>query len=116
MTRVYLRPLGLSHGAAAIRAMSRAVAGRLGGQFAMAFHAAELIERHDGLVTREIIPYGDLARSDLLARIEAKRLPDYGRVRPAIMGIVNVTPDSFSDGGLHGTVEQAIAHGRALAA
>jgi dihydropteroate synthase len=34
--------------------------------------------------------------------------------RPLVMGVVNVTPDSFSDGGLHGTTESAIAHGRAL--
>lgn len=27
-----------------------------------------------------------------------------------VMGIVNVTPDSFSDGGQHGTTESAIAH------
>ncbi len=27
-----------------------------------------------------------------------------------IMGIVNVTPDSFSDGGLHSTIDAAIAH------
>jgi dihydropteroate synthase len=30
--------------------------------------------------------------------------------RPLIMGIVNVTPDSFSDGGLHATTEAAVAH------
>ncbi|GAA5116166.1 dihydropteroate synthase [Alloalcanivorax gelatiniphagus] len=30
------------------------------------------------------------------------------------MGIVNVTPDSFSDGGRHATLESAVAHGRAL--
>lgn len=30
--------------------------------------------------------------------------------RPLIMGIVNVTPDSFYDGGRHSTQEQAIAH------
>jgi dihydropteroate synthase len=35
--------------------------------------------------------------------------------KPAIVGIVNVTPDSFSDGGQFGTPEQAIAHGRQLA-
>lgn len=29
--------------------------------------------------------------------------------RPLIMGIVNVTPDSFSDGGDHGTTESALA-------
>jgi dihydropteroate synthase len=30
--------------------------------------------------------------------------------RPRVMGIVNVTPDSFSDGGLHGVPQAAIAH------
>ncbi|SBV36339.1 7,8-dihydropteroate synthase [uncultured Stenotrophomonas sp.] len=34
--------------------------------------------------------------------------------RPRVMGIVNVTPDSFSDGGLHFDAEAAIAHGLAL--
>lgn len=29
---------------------------------------------------------------------------------PKVMGIVNVTPDSFSDGGLHATRDAAIAH------
>ena len=32
------------------------------------------------------------------------------------MGVLNVTPDSFSDGGLWFDAEQAIAHGRALVA
>ncbi|WP_066095659.1 dihydropteroate synthase [Xanthomonas massiliensis] len=36
--------------------------------------------------------------------------------RPRVMGIVNVTPDSFSDGGRHATAEAAIAHGLRLAA
>ena len=30
--------------------------------------------------------------------------------RPQVMGIVNVTPDSFSDGGLHASTAAAIAH------
>jgi len=34
--------------------------------------------------------------------------------RPLIMGIVNVTPDSFSDGGLHADNGAAVAHGLAL--
>src|SRR3954468_3452335 len=37
-------------------------------------------------------------------------------VDPLVMGIVNVTPDSFSDGGLFLDAEAAIAHGRALLA
>ena len=36
--------------------------------------------------------------------------------RPMVMGVLNVTPDSFSDGGLWFDADQAIAHGRALAA
>lgn len=34
---------------------------------------------------------------------------------PRVMGIVNVTPDSFSDGGEHAQVEAAITHGLRLA-
>src|SRR5687767_803532 len=34
--------------------------------------------------------------------------------RPLIMGVVNVTPDSFSDGGLHADSRAAIAHARRL--
>jgi dihydropteroate synthase len=37
-------------------------------------------------------------------------------VAPKLMGVVNVTPDSFSDGGLYLDPEAAIAHGRELAA
>ena len=35
--------------------------------------------------------------------------------RPSVMGVVNVTPDSFSDGGTFVDPERAIAHGRSLA-
>ena len=34
--------------------------------------------------------------------------------RARVMGIVNVTPDSFSDGGAHDTTEAAVAHGLKL--
>jgi len=39
-----------------------------------------------------------------------------GIERPAVMGIVNVTPDSFSDGGLFLDPGRAVEHGLALAA
>lgn len=35
--------------------------------------------------------------------------------RPRVMGVVNVTPDSFSDGGLHADVDTAVAHALRLA-
>ncbi|MBT9612523.1 MAG: dihydropteroate synthase [Burkholderiales bacterium] len=38
----------------------------------------------------------------------------YSLSRPLIMGIVNVTPDSFSDGGQFYSAQQAIEHGFAL--
>jgi len=42
------------------------------------------------------------------------RILDLSR-RPLVMGIVNVTPDSFSDGGLFAGVDAAVAHGLELA-
>ena len=36
--------------------------------------------------------------------------------RPSVMGVVNVTPDSFSDGGLFVDPASAVEHGRRLAA
>jgi dihydropteroate synthase len=53
----------------------------------------------------------------LLERASRKR-PDWAGLaldRPLIMGIVNVTPDSFSDGGDHAG-EDAVRHGKALLA
>ena len=46
-------------------------------------------------------------RDDLLNRIGN---------RPAVMGILNVTPDSFSDGGRFLAADAAIAHARMMAA
>jgi dihydropteroate synthase len=37
------------------------------------------------------------------------------RRHPLIMGVVNVTPDSFSDGGRFARTDQAVAHGLSLA-
>jgi dihydropteroate synthase len=41
------------------------------------------------------------------------RVLDLG-ARPLLMGIVNASPDSFSDGGAHPTLAAQAAHGRAL--
>jgi dihydropteroate synthase len=45
------------------------------------------------------------ARDAFLGRIGAE---------PIVMGILNLTPDSFSDGGLYRTAEAAIAHARRM--
>jgi dihydropteroate synthase len=51
-------------------------------------------------------------------RTRRLELPHQGSAlrRPLVMGIVNVTPDSFSDGGRHASVEAAVAHGMRLVA
>ena len=41
---------------------------------------------------------------------------EFSLERPILMGIVNVTPDSFSDGGQHDQTDAAIAHARKLVA
>lgn len=55
---------------------------------------------------------------EVLARLSALRAPLCGVAldRPLIMGILNVTPDSFSDGGDLGTVQAAVARAQAMAA
>lgn len=41
---------------------------------------------------------------------------DSGAFRPLVMGILNVTPDSFFDGGRHAGLDAALRHGEALLA
>jgi dihydropteroate synthase len=53
---------------------------------------------------------------DVKVRAVARRpRVDPVRGRPVVMGVVNVTPDSFSDGGLYLERDAAVAHGRRLA-
>ena len=54
-----------------------------------------------------------VARPALAWSVRGKRIP-LGR-RTLVMGIVNVTPDSFSDGGRYFDASTAIAHARVLA-
>lgn len=55
---------------------------------------------------------------DFRERLSAPRTPMAGLVfdRPRVMGILNVTPDSFSDGGLHQTASQAVQRAHDMAA
>jgi dihydropteroate synthase len=65
----------------------------------------------------EIVPVGALSDADLEPLV-APRPPIAGLPadRTAIMGIVNVTPDSFSDGGRHAAPQVAVAAARAMTA
>jgi dihydropteroate synthase len=112
MTRTYYRPLGVCYGSDAGQLIASHRAGRLGGSAAIGFTLVERITRDGKSISREITPYADVPEA-----VEAPR-GDFAGIAmdaPKIMGIVNVTPDSFSDGGLHGTAETGALHGLALA-
>jgi dihydropteroate synthase len=121
--RIYLRPVGMLWGRAAAQALADGLALPLAGGPA-AFLAAELIEGEAGAAKRVVARASTLAAidepavKDLLARIASPRPSvaglDFGRT--LVMGIVNATPDSFSDGGDYNEPQLAAERGRALAA
>ncbi len=120
---IYLRPVGLFDSAPP-DAMPLA-----GGP--LAFAACEVVVRDGDRVLRATasneavaawaaaLPTQQGARvTATLARLAAPRAAIAGLSldRPRLMGVVNVTPDSFSDGGDHADAASAAAHGRALMA
>jgi dihydropteroate synthase len=110
MTRRYLHPVC---GHSGQRASELLTAGRaaplLGGHFACTL--AEAIEWGPGRPRRNagVCPV-DI---DWPAALTAPRPPPFDR--PRLMGILNVTPDSFSDGGAHADAATGVAHGLRLA-
>ena len=122
--RLYLRPLGLSSGPAANRLVESGAARRLAGG-PLAFTALELILRWPGACHRTAAPLAAVdswaarapsALQERIAVLGDRLTADRGApAAPRLMGIVNVTPDSFSDGGLALAVDDAVAHALALA-
>ena len=88
----------------------------------LGFAAVEVIERRGREISRRTMAVSEfferdwggetLAASELFESIRAPRprLMGLSLDRPRIMGIVNVTPDSFSDGGQFARVEDAVDH------
>ena len=127
LREIYVRPLGLFP--AAFHDRAREVWGGLplcGGW--LDFSALEVIERNGARNDRYIAGLGEFLERDWGRRtlqaadmFEALRQPrariaGLSMAEPKIMGIVNVTPDSFSDGGQLPTAEAAVAHGLKLVA
>jgi dihydropteroate synthase len=125
---LHLRPVGLLGGRAAAAAVAAGQARRLAGG-PLAFAAVELRGGHDAGAAGAVYPLAALAGlgwpqplHDRVARLldaAAAPRPAWAGLdlrQPLIMGVVNVTPDSFSDGGRHLDRAAALAHGRALLA
>ena len=102
MARVYYRPIVQSDIARPKNALT--LAGGWGW-----FTHVEILQRG---AEPEVAEIGVLPKDAVLALTSERRA--FG-ARPHIMGIVNTTPDSFSDGGVHSAMEDAIAGGLAMA-
>jgi dihydropteroate synthase len=127
MREIYVRPVGLY--ASQLGETADAVWGSLRlAEGWLDFAGLEVIERNGARVERRVASLGDFLERDWGRRtlaaadmFEALRAPR-GRIaglaldRPRIMGIVNVTPDSFSDGGQHDSAQTAIAYALRLEA
>ena len=128
--RTYLRPTGLASPSQPRPADAPGDVIRAAGRDDLACWVVEVIARSGaardisytmsaaGLRAWAADGAADGAFAALLDRHEAPRAALAGLTldRPRIMGIVNVTPDSFSDGGRLGSTEAAIAHALQLAA
>ena len=121
MREIYVRPVGLYP--AALGENAETVLGGLrlaGGAFD--FLGLEVIERNGARVERRLTGLSDflerdwgrrtLNAADMFEALRAPRprLAGLALDRPRIMAVVNVTPDSFSDGGLLATSQAAIDH------
>jgi dihydropteroate synthase len=117
--RHYLRPTAQLTLTAAAPDWHQAI--HVAGRAELAAAAAELISRRS--TARDEARYltapelraraaSDAAIASLLERHEAPRPPLAGLAldRPRLMAIVNVTPDSFSDGGAFSSVQDAVDH------
>jgi dihydropteroate synthase len=119
--RIYLSPLGLFAGEGG--GLPRLQGGPL------AFGAWEAALRRGGRIEWQVVPAPALPewiarlpgrlklRAERLAAAITSPLPSpLGRAAaPLLMGVINVTPDSFSDGGLYLAPDAAIRRGHALA-
>jgi dihydropteroate synthase len=113
-----LCPVGLVGGRAADRAVKAGLARPLAGG-PLAFFAVERVQRVEGRIERTLMSAAAGAEDAAERRLQllARRRPPFAGLaldRPLIMGIVNVTPDSFADGGARTGPEAAVRHGLRL--
>ena len=104
--RAYLRPLALARADAGLPGALPLAGGPL------RFAACEVIRRAGA---PSVVPLADLDAADL-APLTAPRAPIAGLAldRPRVMGVINVTPDSFSDGGDRADAGRAVEDGLAM--
>lgn len=125
---LYLVPMGIVSATSADLAVGLGRGWRLAGGH-LAFVGCEVILRRQGTISAAMAPVEGLrawaekhgpsflAQVDIqIDRLTHPRPPFAGLSldRPRLMGVINTTPDSFSDGGAFADAPAAIAHGVAL--
>lgn len=111
MTRYYLRPAALHP---AVMAPGGCGVPVLGGRMTCSLFEQIVWDGSEAVPVRRWQRPDELEAGEALARLQAARPAPFDR--PRLMGILNVTPDSFSDGGEHADATAAIRHGLRLAA
>jgi dihydropteroate synthase len=129
--RLWLRPLGLVSGRAAAEAIASGHARPLTGPGLAFTLVAAAALGHDRRAVSAIAPIAEFEQwlagagarfahraISQLSCLSGRRPPwaGFDLDRPVVMGVLNVTPDSFSDGGQWFDTERAIAHGWAMLA
>lgn len=128
--RLYVAPAGIVSGAAAAAAVAGGTGWPLAGS-GLVFTACAVLLRDGDHVTESLAPFSEVIDwaaaegepvaahvSRLIHRIGGRR-PGFAGLRldrPLVMGVLNVTPDSFSDGGDLADPAAAIARGKAMLA
>ncbi len=126
---VYIHPLTLVSGPQAVEGD----AVRLGGSMAYAREFALVLRRNGAVAERIVCPPSGMEQAlaglpDTVANDAAAQWTNLRKVhaplqlgartirldQPQVMGILNVTPDSFSDGGLHDDAQAGRAHAAAM--
>ncbi|MGE4061760.1 MAG: dihydropteroate synthase [Rhodospirillaceae bacterium] len=118
LSRPYVTPRGFLFGGSARDAAARNRAIPYGE--GRAFTAVELTDSSLSPIVQQTFlahecPAASLPWLEALAQVPTT-YAGLSLADPLIMGVVNVTPDSFSDGGQHASETAAIAHARALVA
>ena len=122
MTKYYTRACNFYYGINAKFLIKKKLALPLCGNNNIAFDKAEIFRRKGNTIYSKVIkikeiknlnkPFRKKVNKDI-KKIIAKRnnfLPNINFLKPSIMGILNLTPDSFSDGGKFNNYKKAHNH------
>ncbi len=124
MNQVYVRPISLSYGLDATRLIRSKKALPLCGNKKIGFSKIQLTIRSGQIKSRDIgIEEVSKLKKNLRGEIKKKikcltskrkNILNLDLFKPSIMGVLNVTPDSFSDGGKFISLNKAVQHAKKM--